>query len=255
MVTWCALSNTGYVATLELPATPMDNNYLWVSAVSVKHFPCSLQLQNVLRMLNSKELSHSYKLIQHWDVTISVINLGHKPGWHHTRCSNQGSFPPTSLLVLAFTCWHANCDTCLKTTKGFACQTHSKLNPLISCQCVFRVTTADLQHCRIQHIHSHICLPHTSLGSHSFVPTPTWLLMTQVAATIICTAIPLCNILQPTTPIIRITSSLCCTTTLSTSSPNYYLTSLPLEGKYCSGSCDLAISFQQTHHILTSCMH
>ena len=50
-------------------------------------------------------------------------------------------------------------------------------------------TTANLQHCRIRHIRSHTCPPHTSIGSHILVPTPTWLPMMQIAATITSTAL------------------------------------------------------------------
>ena len=126
----------------------MDNKYLRVSTASVKRLPCSLQLQNVLRMFNSKEPSDC-KLIQPWDATISVTNVEHEPGWHHSRHHCQVSLPPTSLLVLALTCRYANCDMHLKPTGYFPRRTHSKLNPLISCQCVFRVATEPLQTCSI----------------------------------------------------------------------------------------------------------
>ena len=126
----------------------MDNNYLRVSAASVKRLPCSLQLQDVLRMFNSKEPSDC-KHIQPWDAPVSVTHVEHEPGWHHSRCHHQGCFPPTSLLVLALTRRHANCDTRLKPTGDFARQTHSELNPLISCQCVFRVATEPPKTCNI----------------------------------------------------------------------------------------------------------
>ena len=126
----------------------MDNKYLRVLAASVKRLPCSLQLQDVLRMFNSKEPSDC-KLIQPWDATISVTNVEHEPGWHHSRRHHQISFPPTSLLVLASTRRHENRDTRLKPTGDFARQTHSELNPLISYQCVFRVATEPPQTCSI----------------------------------------------------------------------------------------------------------
>ena len=126
----------------------MDNKYLWVSAASVKRLPCSLQLQNVLRMFKSKEPSDC-KLIQPWDAPVSVTHVEHEPGWHHSRLLHHGSFSTTSLLVLALTHRHTNRDTRLKPAGDFAHRTHSKLNPLISCQCVFRVATEPPQTCNI----------------------------------------------------------------------------------------------------------
>ena len=123
-----------------VPATLMDNKYLLVSAVSVKRLPCSLQLQSVLRMFNSKEPS-DYKLIQPWDTPVSVTNVEHEPGWHYSRCHHHVSFPPTYLLVVALTRRHTNLDTHLKATGDLACWTQFELNPLISCQCIFRVAT------------------------------------------------------------------------------------------------------------------
>ena len=121
-----------------------------MSAVSVKRLPCSVQLQSVLKIIISKEPSDC-KLIQPvWDATtISVTNVEHEPGWHHSRCHHQVSLPPTSLLVLALTCRHANCDTHLKPTGDFARRMHSELNSLISYQCIFSVATEPLQTCRI----------------------------------------------------------------------------------------------------------
>ena len=129
----------------------MDNKYLRVSAASVKRLPCSLQLQNVLRMFNSKEPSDC-KLIQPWDAPVSVTHVEHEPGWHHSRCHHQGCFPPTSLLVLALTRRHANRDMRLKPNGDFARRMHSELNPLISCQCVFRVATEPPQTFTLLHL-------------------------------------------------------------------------------------------------------
>ena len=86
-------------------------------------------------------------------------------------------------------------------------------------------TIADQQHCHIRHIHPHTCPPHTSLGSHSFIPIPTSLPMTQVAVTIASTAQH--NIPQPTT---RITKFLHHATTLSTSSFNFVLSYIAATG-------------------------
>ena len=100
-------------------------------------------------MFNSKEPSDC-KLIQLWDAaTISVTDEEHESVWHYSRRLHQGSFPPSSLLVLVWTRRHANRDTHLKLTGEFARRMHSELNPLISCQCVFRVATETLQTCSI----------------------------------------------------------------------------------------------------------
>ena len=83
---------------------------------------CLLQLQNVLSMFNSKDQAtlSSYNLA--WDASVSITNVEHEPDWHHSRRLHQGSFPPTSLLVLALTRRHANRDTRLKPTGDLACQ-------------------------------------------------------------------------------------------------------------------------------------
>ena len=140
-------------------------------------------------MFNSKEPSDC-KHIQPWDATISVTNVEHEPGWHHSRRHHQVSFPPTSLLVLASTRRHANRGTpskahwrlCSSNALTVRAQPTDQLS--VRLQGCHRAT-ADLQHCRIWDIRSHPCPPHTSLGSHSFVPTPTRLPsrlpMTQVA--------------------------------------------------------------------------
>ena len=157
----------------------MGNKYLRVSTASVKRLPCSLQFQNVLRMFNSKEPSDC-KLIQPWDATISVTNVEHEPGWHHSRRHHQVSFPPTSLLVLASTRRHANRDTPskahwrLRSSNALivrAQPTDQLSVPLQGCH----RTTADIQHCHIWHIRPHPFPPQISLGSHSFVPTPSYL--------------------------------------------------------------------------------
>ena len=174
----------------------MGNKYLRVSTASVKRLPCSLQFQNVLRMFNSKEPSDC-KFIQPWDAPVSVTNVEHEPGWHHSRPHHQVSFPPTSLLVLASTRRHANRDTsskahwrlCSSNALIVRAQPTDQLS--VHLQGCHR-TTADLQHCHIWHIRPHPFPPHTSLGSHSFVPIPTRLTMMQVAAAITSTAILLC---------------------------------------------------------------
>ena len=171
----------------------MDNKYLRVSTATVKRLPCSLQLQNALRKFNSKEPSDC-KLIQPWDAPVSVTNVEHDPGWHHSRRHHQLSFPPTSLLVLASTHRHANRDTpskahwrlCSSNALIVRAQPTDQLS--VRLQSCHRAT-ADLQHCRIRHIRPHPCPPHTSLASHSFVPTPTRLPVTQVIATITNTTV------------------------------------------------------------------
>ena len=92
----------------------MDNNYLWMSAVSVKCLPCSLQFQNVLRMFNSKKLSDCKLTQPAWDVTISIVNAGHAPGWHHTRSlsprilSSHVVSPGSGINTGIHTPWHTS---------------------------------------------------------------------------------------------------------------------------------------------------
>ena len=200
--------------------------------------------------------------------TVSSYNLGTHPFPSHTWNTNLAGItvgviikPPTSLLVLASTRRHANRDTRLKPTGDFACRTHSELNPLISCQCVFWVATEPPKTCNISASSTFALKPARLTPAldptHSSQHLATWLPMTQVTsqATAMITSTVLRNIPRATTPTTRITEFLTRATTLSTSSLTYYLTLLPLEGEYCSGTRDLAISNQQTHHRLTSCMH
>ena len=98
------------------------DNYLWVSAPLVKWWLVYYNFRMFWGCSTPRNQAtlNSYNLA--WAASVSITNMEHKPDWHHSRRLHQGSFPPTSLLVLAMTRRHANRDTRLKPTGDLACQ-------------------------------------------------------------------------------------------------------------------------------------